>query len=495
MIQNLAGLPAVEYEMKRKAAAEVLGIRATALDQAVKEARKTQSENDLPFDEPDPWPLPVKPDQLLTEIACAIQRFIVCSPEVANTVALWSAMTWLMDAVQVAPLAVITAPEKRCGKSQLLFLLGKLSARSITASSISPAALYRAIDAWSPTLLIDEADAFMKDNEELRGIINSGHTRDSAYVIRTVGDNFVPTKFNTWGAKAIAGIGHVADTLMDRAVILELRRKLPHESVDRLRYAEPELFVNLRSKLARFSNDYAEQVRQARPPLPGSLNDRAQDNWEPLLAIAMVAGGNWLEIGTAAALKLTGNECAAQTIGTELLTDIKEVFEMKGTDRVSTADLINALCEDDEKVWATYNRGTPIKPRQLANKLKGYGIKSATLRFRLNGLAKGYEREHFEEAFSRYIPCAPSPFSNRNSVTSAINQQVESVTPSVTDGNVTAINKGAPPANSPGNVTDRENVTVTVTDREGDNLSFSRNCYAVTDRPPLFDGSIIEVEI
>jgi putative DNA primase/helicase len=264
--------------------------------------------------------------------------------------------------------------------------------------------VYRAIDAWQPTLLIDEADAFLKDNEELRGIINSGHTRDSAYVIRTVGDNFTPTKFNTWGAKAIAGIGHVADTIMDRSVILELRRKLPHEEVARLRYAEADLFGNLRAKLARFADDYAAMVRQTRPPLPSCLNDRAQDNWEPLLAIAMVAGGHWLEIGTRAAIKLSGCESAAQTIGGELLADIKEIFEMRDMDRISTADLIRALCDDDEKAWATYNRGNPISPRQLANKLKGYGITSTTLRFRHTGLAKGYERKQFEEAFSRYIP-------------------------------------------------------------------------------------------
>jgi len=467
MIQQLAGLSAVEYELKRKAAAEALGIRASALDRAVKEAKKGKDENDLPFDEPDPWPVPVDSDQLLTDIASAIQRFIVCSKEVAHTVALWAAMSWFMEVVQVAPLAVITAPEKRCGKSQLLFLLGRLSARSITASSISPAALYRAIDAWSPTLLIDEADAFMKDNEELRGIINSGHTRDSAYVIRTVGDTFTPTKFNTWGAKAIAGIGHIADTLMDRAVILELRRKLPHESVDRLRYAEPDLFHNLRSKLARFAEDYSEQVRQARPPLPAILNDRAQDNWEPLLAIAMVAGGRWLEIGTAAALKLSGTESAAQTIGTELLADIQEIFEAKDADRISTADLIKALCEDDEKVWSTYNRGNPIKPRQLANKLKGYGISSNTLRFKHSGTAKGYERDQFEESFSRYLAPPPLP----------------SVTPL------------QPSSTGHLGVTDSENVTVTVTDRAASNIPINRNCYAVTDRAPSPGENKVEVEI
>jgi len=65
-------------------------------------------------------------------------------------------MTWFIDVVRVAPLAVITSPEKRCGKTLLLSLMGRLVARAITASNISPAALFRTIDAWQPTLLIDE---------------------------------------------------------------------------------------------------------------------------------------------------------------------------------------------------------------------------------------------------------------------------------------------------------------------------------------------------
>ncbi|MBK8318826.1 MAG: hypothetical protein IPL05_09715 [Betaproteobacteria bacterium] len=164
-------------------------------------------------------------------------------------------MTWFMDVVQVAPLAVITAPEKRCGKSQLLFLLGRLVHRPMAASNITSAALFRAVDAWKPTLLVDEADAFMKDNEELRGLLNCGHTRDSAYIIRVVGDDHTPKRFNVWGAKALAGIGHLADTIIDRSIVLELRRKLPHEEVLRLRHAEPGLFDDLSAKLARFAID------------------------------------------------------------------------------------------------------------------------------------------------------------------------------------------------------------------------------------------------
>jgi putative DNA primase/helicase len=311
-------------------------------------------------------------------------------------------MTWFIDVVQVAPLAVITAPEKRCGKSQLLFLLGRLVNRPLTASNISPAALFRAIDAWQPTLLVDEADAFMKDNEELRGLINCGHTRDSAYIVRVVGENFTPTKFNVWGAKAISGIGHLADTLMDRAVVLELRRKLPHESVDRLRHAEPELFNTLAAKLARFADDYRHSVRAARPQLPEALNDRAQDNWEPLLAIADVAGGHWPQLARSAALKLSGTESDAMSIGVELLADIQEIFDTKKIERIFTADLIAALCEDDEKPWATYNRGKAIAPRQVSSRLHGYGILSKSIRIGYD-TKKGFHKDQLQESFNRYL--------------------------------------------------------------------------------------------
>lgn len=464
-ISRLAALPPLQYDRVRKEKASELGVRPGTLDTAVKEARKGNDSNNLPFVEVDPWPEPVDPARLLSDIAATIRRFIVCNEEVTHAVALWVAMTWFIDVVHVAPLAVITAPEKRCGKSQLLFLLGRLSARAITASSISPAALFRTIDAWNPTLLIDEADAFMKDNEELRGLLNSGHTRDSAYVIRTVGDNFTPTKFNTWGAKALAGIGHVADTLMDRAVILELRRKLAHEEVDRIRYAEPGLFDMLKAKLARFADDYSDKVRQARPPLPNSLNDRAQDNWEPLLAIAMTASNEWLKISTTAALKLSGEESASSTIGTELLADIQEIFEEKHVDRISTAELIKALCADDEKPWATYNRGLPIKPRQLAGKLKGYGIQSKTIRIGYGETPKGYERSQFNEAFLRYIPAPSSP---------------SATTPQVSNDAVLTVADNPPRC---GNEAEKETRK----------LAPIADCGVVADRNPLPDGNVFDL--
>jgi len=150
VIQRLSKLSPLQYDQVRKQEAKALSVRPVTLDAVVRDARKGPAAEELPFTEIEPWPEPVDPAQLLTEIAATVRRFIVCDRDTAYAVALWASMTWFIEVVQVAPLAVITAPEKRCGKSQLLFLLGRLSARAITTSSISPAALYRTIDAWCP---------------------------------------------------------------------------------------------------------------------------------------------------------------------------------------------------------------------------------------------------------------------------------------------------------------------------------------------------------
>jgi putative DNA primase/helicase len=425
VVERLATLPPLEYDRVREAEAEKLGVRVGTLDKAVAKAGQSKAEEQgmaAMFPDIEPWPYPVNGAELLHEIHATVKRFIVCDDETARAATLWIAFTWFIDRVQVAPLAIITAPEKRCGKSQLLSLIGMLSRRKLVASNISPAAIFRVVEAHSPTLLIDEADSFLRENEEARGIINSGHTRQTAYVIRVVGDDHEPKQFTTWGAKVICGIGTMPETLMDRAVVLELRRKLPHEKVERLRHADPEHFETLTRKLARFSDDAGDAIERARPALPDALNDRAQDNWEPLLAIADHAGGAWPDMARKAALRLSGTEQEAVSLSAELLADIREIFvgSRKLAERISTADLLLELNSDDLKPWATYNRGKPMTPRQLAKRLGEYGIKAEVIRSG-NGTCRGFLRAWFEDAFNRYL-------SNiRNTVTSENNPIITGV--------------------------------------------------------------------
>tara|TARA_R110000868_G_scaffold73459_2_gene213009 strand:- start:507 stop:1769 length:1263 start_codon:yes stop_codon:yes gene_type:complete len=397
-LEMLAKLPVHGYKQVKGSFAKGLGISESYLDAEVKKHKQVvEKGHELPYPIIEPWHCPIEPTALLNEIAHTINRFIVCQKEVVTAATLWIAMTWFIDAIHIAPLAVITAPEKRCGKSQLLYLFSQMVKRPIPASNITPSALFRSIDKWQPTLLIDEADTFM------RGLINAGHTRASAFIIRSVGKEFTPTQFNVWGAKAIAGIGKLPDTMMDRAIVLELRRKRPQEQVERMRHAEPGLFEDITAKLARLTEDYSGQIRTAKPALPDALHDRAQDNWEPLIAIASLAGDEWQKRVYEAAAKISGDIEQSTSIGVELLTDIYNIVEAVPADRITSAELIEKLCQDPEKPWSTYNRGNPISPRQVASRLKSFGITSNTIRIG-SATAKGYFFIDFADVFNRYLP-------------------------------------------------------------------------------------------
>lgn len=411
VIAWLAALKMVEYDRLRVAQAKALGVRPATLDSLVKAERESNNQDDSPFADIEPWHEAIEPAQLLDDITHAIQRFIVLDKHQAQTAALWVSACWFIDVIQCAPIALINAPEKACGKTQLLTVLARLAPRTAQASGISSSVLFRMIEAYQPTLFIDEIETVLKDNEDLRGLINAGHTRDSASVWRSVAkdDDFVPTKFNVWGMKAIAGINAIklAETVTSRAIVFELRRKTASETVERLRRAEAGLFETLASKLARFRDDYTDAVQQARPNLPDALGDREQDNFEPLLQVAMVAGEHWPNTALNAALRLSNTTQSPMSSANELLADIQEIFETKAVLKITTSELITALCEDTEKSWATYNRGKPLSPRQLSSKLKDYGIASKDLRFGYDGVKKGYEADQFNDAFTRYLSPPP----------------------------------------------------------------------------------------
>ena len=432
IIAGLAILSMMDYDRARKEQAKLLGIQVKTLDALVKSARNDASVNleSIPFADIDPHEEMIVPSELLDEIVFSIRAFIVLDIEQAYAVALWIAFTWFIDDVDIAPLLLANAPEKACGKSQLLDFVSRLSYKPLSASNCSTSALFRACELYGPTLFIDEADTFIRENNEIKGLINAGHTRINAYVIRVTGDNHEPKMFRVWGAKAFAGISlekHLPDATMSRGIVIQLRRKLPHESVSRLRHADKDLFTTLSSKLARFSDDYSQEVRSARTVLPDALSDRDQDNWEPLLSIAYCAGEEWFKRGIAAALKLSNSGEKSVSVANQLLNDIQNIYAIQNVTRLSTADLISALIEDQELPWATYNRGRPLSPSQLAKQLRPYNITSKTVRFGHSNTLKGYDLDQFTDAFARYLAPAESP-SQGNDAPESNNSIGDSVT-------------------------------------------------------------------
>jgi putative DNA primase/helicase len=361
------------------------------------------------FPDIEPSPKPVDGAKLLTDLAATCRRYVVLTKYADTAIALWVVFTHAIGFVDIAPILAITSPEKRCGKSTVLAMLMRLVLRPLPAANLTSAALFRAIQAWAPTLLIDEADTFTQNSDELRGIINSGHTRELAYVIRTVGDDHEPRKFSTWGAKAIASIGKLSDTNADRSIEIPLQRKLPGERTERLRHADPPTLHNLASRCVRWVIDHAEEIRAARPSMPETLHDRAQDNWEPLIAIADLAGGDWPKLSREAALALSGaGDAENDNIRVQLLSDIRRVFTSTQRDRLPTVELIDELKALDGRPWGEVNRGKRINPHWLAARLRAFGIVRGTKRSE-KVTFKGYTIDQFSDAFARYLPPEDPP--------------------------------------------------------------------------------------
>lgn len=350
---------------------------------------------------------PVDPAGLLTEIAQVIRTYIVLEPEQADAGALWVAHTYLVDVLDISPLAIIDAPERACAKTLYQTLLAMLSYRPLPAANASLSAVFRAIEQWGCTLFIDEADTFFKENKELQGVVNAGYKRGGVVLrAEASGDSYEPKAFSVYGPKSIAGIAltkHLPDSTMSRGIVFNMRRKLSTEKVQRMRSAEVGLFDRLASQLMRFADDYKDKVRDARPELPDALSDRAQDNWEPLLAIAQCAGDEWFRRATIAALKMSVASEAQGSASNDLLTDIREVLVGYVEDKIKSVDLIKKLCADEEMGWATYNRGKELTPRQLSKYLSVYNLKPRTVRQDGNKTPKGYYLDEFQDVFKHYL--------------------------------------------------------------------------------------------
>lgn len=352
---------------------------------------------------------------VLDELSNTYKRYVILPDGAGDALALWTLYSHAFDTFRISPILVISSPEKRCGKTTLMSIIQQLVANPISTSHITPAAIFRIIEQKHPTLIIDEGDAFIKNNEDMRGILNSGHTRNMACVYRTTGDQYEAKAFSTWAPKVIALIGKLQSTLMDRAIVVRMRRKLSDESVERYRLDKAEeIFSGLKEKCEIWSAENADLLLEIDPLVPDWLNDRAADNWRPLLAIAELAGENWLKRAHTSIAVAEDVASDDDSVGNSLLIDIRQIFIDSGADRLPTIGqgddaLLDKLLDMGERPWPTYNHGKPLSERQLADKLKPFDIKPKSIRLskkRFTGTetAKGYMLKDFEDAFVRYLP-------------------------------------------------------------------------------------------
>jgi hypothetical protein len=373
-------------------------------------------------------------ESLIAGVMKFVADYIVMSEPERLVVACWVVPTHLMEVWDLFPHLAITSPEKRCGKSTLLELLGWVVFEPQFATNIAPAAMYRLIQKLKPTLLMDEAQSLQRHGSEAsevtRELIN-GSISKSGKVIRCIGKNHEPATFSIYCPKVIAMIGEPDGILADRCFPVRLKRKSKADVVKRCRSKEVggvglKLNEWIQGWVEKHKTDVASTYEKLEPF--DIDNDRMADLLLPLQAILKVNGEEgFLELlkGYAEGLGERDRRQESQSQGVRLLAACREIFSSRPpwVSFLGTNDLIDELKKREEEPWGTFRYGKPINPEGLAKLLGPYDIKSGRNK---DQSARGYFKADLQKAWDLYLP--PDPSAPQENPSIPANPSIPSIT-------------------------------------------------------------------
>jgi putative DNA primase/helicase len=354
-------------------------------------------------DEPEPSSGPVAGIGLLEDLATQISRFLVLPENGDLIIAVWVLFAHCYEVFSHAPYLAVTSAVKGCGKSTVLDVVEHLVPKALKAEGFSAAAIYRVIEKESPVLLIDELDSFVKRDEKLRGVLNSGYQRGGKYVC-VVGDDHEPKAFRTWCPKLLAMIGDLPATLDDRSIHIRMDRKLECDETEGLEPTHHPMLLELKRRCMRWALDNATRLEDA-VPVTGPFQNRQADRWRPLFAIADAVGGPWPDMLRGAAVSL--EQRSERSYAIDLLSDIRTIFDAGDAPVIGSEALVSRLIEDREKPWCEWLKGKPMTPLALSRMLSPFGISTQKRRLGTINPIATYARHDFEPAWRRYVrPCS-----------------------------------------------------------------------------------------
>ncbi len=403
-IARLAALSPIAYDRCREDEAKRLGIRVSTLDNV---RFRLLPKNDQQGDSAEPWPEPVNGCQLLDDLAGEFRRFLKLPPHGDTVLALWTLHTYSWQSCEYSPIVAITSPVRACGKSRVLDVLEKLACNPFRTGNMSEAVLFRVIDSRNPTVLIDEFDTIPEDRRDaLANILKHGfHQSGKVHRVEGEGTKEV-VEFGVFGPKGLACIklSTLDAATVSRCINLRMQRKMPTVRVERLRRYDASEWVR---KCLRWTQDYRGQIEAGVAAMPESMGDREQDIWEPLFVLANLAGGEWPDRVTNAALALSGQTTDTNPEGSvQLLGAIRAYFEETGCAKVFSAVLVEWLNREADGPFAGWNNGKGIRQADIRRLLREFEIQPRSVRIGEES-QKGYASEWFEDAFASYLADPP----------------------------------------------------------------------------------------
>jgi len=433
LVRAASQLELGEFDRQQIRLAATLGVSVNTFKKLVKQARRNLDGvttgvpdlgDQLVEPNPEPWEGDVDTAQLYRSIKSLAQRHVVMTEAQATTVALWVMYTYIFEALPQSPILLLTSASPRCGKTTLLDLIGGLVSRCMSTSNISTAAIYRSIELAKPTLLVDEADTFLSGNHEAAGVLNSGHTKRSAFITRVekVGDQLLPKRFSTFCPKCVAMIDlPKSAALLDRCLLIRLERALSTERPVPLPYDIQDAYGEIRRRLVKWAAPILEDgIDMDLSLLPYGKNARAHGNWSVLATVAQTADEDIVKELRKAVDELADTDLYGEDLAKDLLSALATIFfenlkldrfaeavanplvNLNGNhDLVASSQLIKKLNDLKHMSWADFNGGKGITERGVARQLKPFGIRPQQARVNAQ-VTRGYRVGQFVSVWDRY---------------------------------------------------------------------------------------------
>lgn len=440
---------------------------------------------------------------LLNEIEKFILDRMVLPPDASIIITLWILQTYFMDWIYTFGYLGINSPEKQCGKSLILKLLRAFVKNGYQTTQISAPTLYRFIEEYKVTLLIDEFDS-LKSDKDMANALNAGYERGNSALKTNMDKGGAIEKYDPFCAKVLCGINltdKIPDSTISRTIIINLKRKYTNDIKSRFRssanlnpeHPEYKYLEKIRCKLLKIAEDNKDEFKRIVDNFDANycddffkdfeaVSDRVRDNYEHLVILAKLVGGGWYDKLKEAFKSYSKVEFNNKTDHERLLFDIYKIIEhsFSGKESVGTTELLDKLLKMSESGWNEYKFGKPLNLTTLANLLRPYHIKSE--RISRNPDKQGYKLEKLKDTFDRYCthittedinavsfdgddPTPPFPDKPKEILTedNNIEENSSNLEPQNIDANISNINQLEPKSNELNyEVQDRYTLSTTV---------------------------------
>ena len=315
----------------------------------------------------------------------------------------WSVVPYLMF---LGPLA--------SGKTRALECLHRLCYRAIMAGSISAAALFRSVEAWHPTLLLDETEIYTKEQfMEVRALLNAGY-RKGQYAIRIIGSEQGTPKiglFDVFGFKALAGTKALVGTLQSRCIVTNMSKATRPINI----FIDEEWAERLRNQLIMY------RFKNLGKPLPECQFNNFNNARVLELFISLLQAA------------------PSEKVRNRILEYAHDLCKLRAEEELASVEarIVEALIKCEDKVEAgkiavqtlveAYNNGLPeaeqVDGRFIGRRMVALGFKKC----RLTGGPRGfiYDKKLIDRLKIRYV----SPETSLTSLMSLSREQSTETTP------------------------------------------------------------------